>query len=168
MRHRKMLAPISSIKHVVNVENAVIADAARRSVILIVAVAQNVVTDVTHVVEGSIIKAVYIEMWFKGNAAAGTEDKFQFIVEKTVAGVNGATFTQLNNLMTYPNKKNVFFSSQGVVGDLTTASIPILRQWIKIPKGKQRFGLGDSLEVAISSTGATANNCGLAIYKEYK
>ncbi len=163
-----MLAPIVSIKHMINIENAVIADAARRSIELIQAVAQNAVTNFTDIVEGSIVKAVYLELWFKGNAVAGTEDKFQFVIEKVSLGQNPISFTQMNNLMTYPNKKNILFTSQGVTGDLTTNSIPIHRGWIKIPKGKQRFGIDDELFVSISSTGGTANTCGLCIYKEYK
>ncbi len=151
-----------------NIENSAVADGARRSVVLVEAVGQAAVSAVQDVVEGSTIKAVYIEIWFKGNAVAGTEDKFQLIIEKVSTGANGITFTEMNNLMTYPNKKNILHSSQGVTGDLTTQSIPIHRGWLAIPKGKQRFGLGDSLELAISTTGATANTCGLAIFKENK
>ncbi len=151
-----------------NIENAVVADAARRTVVLVEGVGQAAVSAVSDVVEGSIVKAVYLELWFKGNAVAGTEDKFQLVVEKVPTGANGITFTEMNNLMTYANKKNILHTAQGVTGDLTTNSLPIHRMWIKIPKGKQRFGLGDSLEFAVSSTGATANTCGLCIFKEYK
>ncbi len=163
-----MLAPIVSIKHYNNIENAVVADAARRTMVAVVAVGQNLVTATNHVVEGSIVKACYFEMWFKGNAVAGTEDKFQLVIEKVIADQDSITFTQMNNLMAYPNKKNVLFTSQGVTGDLTTASIPIVRNWVKIPKGKERFGLGDSLVISVSTTGATANVCGLNVFKEYK
>ncbi len=151
-----------------NIENASIADGARRSIVIVSTVAQQSVSAVSDVVEGSVVKAVYLEVWFKGNAVAGTEDKFQFVVEKVPAGQTAITFTQMNNLMTYPNKKNILYTSQGVTGDLTTSSIPIYRNWLLIPKGKQRFGLGDELRWALSTTGATANSCGLAIFKENK
>ncbi len=168
MRHRRMLAPINSVKHYVQLENAVIADGARTTRVLVDAVASGTLpTSTDEVHEGAIIKAVFIEMWFKGNATAGTEDKFQLVLEKIPAGGSGVTFTTMNNLSAYNNKKNILFVSQGVTGDLTTQSIPIIRNWFKIPKGKQRFGLGDLLAVSISSTGATANHCGFATYKEY-
>ncbi len=163
-----MLAPIVTIKHMINVENSSIADGARRSFELIQAVAQTAVANTGDVVEGSIVKAVYIELWFKGNATAGTEDKFQLVIEKIPAGQTAITFTQMNSLMGYPNKKNIFHTSQGVTGDLTTQALPIFKGWLLIPKGKQRFGLGDELRFAVSTTGATANNCGLCIFKEYK
>ncbi len=149
-------------------ENATNADATRRTVELVSAVAQNAVTNAEDVVEGSIIKAVYIELWFKGNAVAGTEDKFQFAIEKVPAGAAQLNFTDMNSMMGYANKKNVFYFSQGVTGDLTTGSIPIFRQWMLLPKGKQRFGLGDRLVLAVSTTGATCNTCGFTTYKEYK
>ncbi len=168
MRHRRMLAPIVTIKHMVNMENTVTSDAAVRNIQVAQGVAQTAVANVGDVVEGSLIKAVYLELWFKGNAVAGTEDKFQFVFEKVVANQEPITFTQMNNLMTYPNKKNILFTSQGVTGDLTTQSIPIVRQWFSIPKGKQRMGLDDELFMSVSTTGATANTCGIAIFKEHK
>ncbi len=160
-----MLAPIHSIKHYVNLENVVTSDAAATNRQLI----QGVKTKVNSgdVDEGSVVKAIYIEMWFKGNAVAGTEDKFQLVIEKVIADQVPITFTQMNTLDSYPNKKNVFFYSQGVTGDLTTSSIPVVRGWFKIPKGKQRFGLDDELFVSTSTTGATANTCGFATFKEY-
>ncbi len=163
-----MLAPIVSIKHIVQVEKTPIATGAVRNLQLIQGVVQTGVANFADVVEGSLVKAVYIEMWFKSNAAAGLDTKFQLIIEKVIGGQEPATFTQMNNLMTYPNKKNILYTSQGVVGDLSTQAIPIVRGWFKIPKGKQRFGLDDELFCNISSTGAEAENCGLAIYKEYK
>ncbi len=120
MKHRKMVAPINSIKHVLNLENTTLASGSVRSVQCVQAVAQTAVSNIADVVEGSIVKAVYLELWFKSNAAAGTDDKFQLIVEKVIGNQVPITFTQMNNIMTYPNKKNIFFMTQGVVGDLTT------------------------------------------------
>ncbi len=168
MRHRGMLAPINSIKHYVQAENQSVADGTRRVIAVATAKNQFSVSGTGDVVEGSIVKAIFLEIWFKGNAVAGTEDKFQFALEKVPAGQTSITFTQLNNLMAYPNKKNILFYSQGVTGDLTTGSIPIVRNWFKIPKGKQRMGLGDTIVVSVSTTGATANVCGFSTYKEYK
>lgn len=164
----RMLAPIITIKHYVQAENAALADAARRAINLVDAVGQAAVSTTDHVVEGSLVKNIYIELWVKSNATAGTENKFQFVIEKVQAGFAAITFTQMNNLMAYENKRNIFYFTQGVVGDLTTASQPVFRGWLKIPRGKQRFALGDKLVMSLSATGATMNNCGFATYKEYK
>ncbi len=163
-----MLAPINSIKHYVQFENSAGTDATRRSLPVVHAVAQNAVSDAQDVVEGSVIKAVFIEFWNKSNAPSGTEQKFQFAIEKVPAGVTPLTFTEMNSLMGYENKKNVLYFTQGVLGDLTTQAFPVYRNWIPLPKGKQRFGLGDDLNISLSTTGATNNSCGFSVYKEYK
>ncbi len=168
MRHRRMLAPINAIKHYNNTENADLTAAARRSIDLVDTVAQSAVVNTEDVVEGSIVKAVFVEHWAKSNADAGQDTKFQLCLEKVPAGAASITFAQMNSLMGYVNKKNILFFSQGVIGDLTTQAIPIVRQWFKIPKGKQRFGLGDKLVLSISATGFSINNCGFSTFKEYK
>ncbi len=151
-----------------NIENAQIVSGAVRQIELVQAVAQTAVTNVSDVVEGSLVKTCYIEQWIKSFAAAGEDTKFQLVLEKVPAGAATITFTQMNNLMTYVNKKNILYTSQGVIGDLTTQSIPIMREWYSIPKGKQRFGLGDVLSLTISATAAVIQTCGLSIYKEWK
>ncbi len=164
-----MRAPINSIKHYVQVENAVIASGAKGTSVLVDAVSQAAAGAATsEVLEGSIVKAVFIEIWIKSNASAGADTKFQLVIEKVPVNITGVSFTEMNNLMAYANKKNIFFVSQGVIGDGTTQAIPVVRQWFKIPKGKQRFGLGDRLLVTISATAEAINRCGISTYKEYK
>ncbi len=167
-RHR-MVAPINSIKHYVQHENTSITAGTRRSIVIADAVSQSAAGAAPEdILEGSILKAVYVELWVKSNATSGNDAKFQLTLEKLPVETTFITFTQMNNLMSYPNKKNVLFVSQGVIGDLTTASIPIVRQWFKIPKGKQRFGVGDTLHLAISATTFAMDSCGFSVYKEYK
>ncbi len=149
-------------------ENAVTASGARIGRNIADAVAGAASSQSDEVKEGSVIKAVFVEMWVKSNADAGQDTKFQLLLEKIPAGQTGVTFTQMNTLMSYPNKKNVLFYSQGVVGDLTTQAIPVVRQWFLIPKGKQRFGLGDRLVVNVSATAFGINSCGFSVYKEYQ
>lgn len=163
-----MRAPIIAIKHYVQAENSVLTDGTRRTIDLIDSVGQAAVTATQDVVEGSIVKMVYFELWGKSNSVAGTETKFQLAIEKVPAAVTSLTFTEMNNLHAYQNKKNILYFTQGVTGDLTTASMALFRGWLKIPRGKQRWGLGDKLIAAISTTGGTLNNCGFATYKEFK
>ncbi len=164
----RMFAPIVAIKHYVQKENASLASGAAINVEVVDAVAQSAVTDTQDVVEGSLVKAIYSEYWFKSDAAAGTGTKFQLVFEKVPAGATAITFAGQNNLQAYLNKKNILYFTQGAVGDLSTNSIPMVRNWFKIPKGKQRMGLGDSIVVTISTTGANADVCGFSTYKEYK
>ncbi len=164
---RRMVAPINTVKHYVQFENATINDGAIRANAISDAVIAPAATNTRDVREGAIVKAIFVEIWIKSNASAGTDTKFQFALEKVPTGAAAVTFTQLNNLQAYDNKKNILFYSQGVIGDLTTNSIPIVRNWFKIPKGKQRQGLGDRLVITTSSTGAIVQHCGFSTYKEY-
>ncbi len=168
MHRRRMLAPIVSIKHYVNLENTKVLTGTRRSMEVLDVVPQNAVVNSEDVVEGSIVKAIYLELWLHSIADAGTDTKFQFVFEKVPSGATPITFTQMNNLMSYPNKKNVFFTSQGVMGDKTTSSVPVVRNWFKIPKGKQRMGAGDLLVMSLSATAFDIDTCGISTYKEYK
>ncbi len=118
---------------------------------------------------GSSIKALYIELWL---LAASSQPVFQITtIEKIVAGADTMTTEQASNLHTYPNKKNILFTTQGLVGDANSNPIPVLRQWIKIPKGKQRMGLGDTFYINVAARGEAGGNnlemCGMFIYKEY-
>ncbi len=117
---------------------------------------------------GAIVKAVFVELWILGEGAQPCT--CTWIIEKTTNDVSPATQTQMQNLHDYPNKKNIFKTGQGVIGDSNSNPIPVIREWIKIPKGKQRFGLGDELGIVVSCIGEADNGleiCGLAIYKEY-
>ncbi len=160
---------INAIKHYINIENANTAASTVRTIDIVTAVSQSAAGAATdEVLEGSIIKAVMLELWGKSNVGAGNDMKFQLALEKLPAGATPMTFAQLNNLMAYQNKKNIFYFTQGVMGDLTTASMALIRGWFKVPKGKQRFGLGDRLVMTVGATTANLNNCGFSTYKEYK
>ncbi len=134
-----------------------------------VVIAKKVVSDVSSEVRtGSVVKAVYVELWMMSSAAQPT---FQVsTIQKISSDGDDPTTTQMSDLYTYPNKKNILRTSQGLVGDSNSNPIPIFRDWVRIPKGKQRFGLGDRFVISVAARGETNNDieiCGIAIYKEY-
>jgi len=114
---------------------------------------------------GSLVKAIYIEVWVNGDGAQfGSQI---LIVEKTNQSSPSATFSDLANLYAYANRAQVLFTTEGLVGDSNSNPIPLIRQWIKIPKGKQRFAQGDRLILTVSSQADDLQICGMSIYKEY-
>ncbi len=118
------------------------------------------------VAEGSIIKAVFIEMWLQNSANDGHS---VMTLEKTQSGSVGPAFANMADLDSYLNKKNIFFTHEGLTSnDGVGNPIPVMNSWFKIPKSKQRFGLGDGLRLSISNPSSnTLNRCGKTIYKEY-
>ncbi len=166
-----MVAPINSIKHYVPETNAQLAAGTIRNEVLVegvtVATAGSNAFDVE---EGATVKAVHLDFWVGSNGSTGTFMQFNSILEKVPAGQAGATASQLLNLGTYPNKKNIFYSFQGNLSAAIdgVATLPHARGWQLIPKGKQRFGLGDRLILSMAGVSQICNICGLATYKEYK
>ncbi len=130
--------------------------------------AQNIaaVDAANETVEGSTIKACYFEMWLQNE---GTLSEFIMTITKSVEGGTGPTFTEMATLHTYTNKKNILYTTQGLSSnDGVSGPVNIIRGWVKIPKSKQRFGLGDRLQMNISNVSANdLVRCGFALFKEY-
>ncbi len=116
--------------------------------------------------EGSSIKAVYFEMWLQNQGNLG---EFILTISKDPSNGTGPSFVEQASLQTWDNKKNILYTTQGLTSnDGVSGPVPVLRQWIKIPKSKQRFGFGDRLNMALSNVSAnTLNRCGFTTFKEY-
>ncbi len=128
-----------------------------------------VVSDVAQsfdVVEGAIVKAVYIELWVLGASASASQIT---VFAKFVGGAAPFSTTEMAALGNADNKKNIFYTTMGLASNDGIANpIPIMRQWFKIPKSKQRMGKGDTLELQVFAQNAVALEvCGFATYKEY-
>ncbi len=166
-----MLAPINSIKHYVHQTNANIVSGAIRNEVLAdavtVAAAGANAFDVT---EGSLVKAVHLDYWLLNEGSTGTNTQCNAILEKVPSNQAAVTAGQIVNLGAYPNKKNVLHSFQGNISAAIdgVSSLPYMQGWFKIPKGKQRMGLGDRIVMSILSSGTTIAICGLCTYKEYQ
>ncbi len=156
---------IHSIKHYVQESITAVAAGAADHVFIINSLPVDQVDAVAEVVEGSVIKAVYVEFWVRGSATAAASG--QVIVWKGSSDTSDPSTTDLAALGDWDNKKNILFTSMGLYNDVDADAIPVLRQWIKIPKSKQRFGLGDKLKLSILATGQGINHCGFFTYKEY-
>ncbi len=116
--------------------------------------------------QGSVIKAVYLEYWILNR---GTLDDF---IVTTVVKIPGAglamTFAESQNLNTYDNKKNILHTFEGIKPNSDQNPIPVIKQWLKIPRSKQRFGLNDKLVINFATGGSIVDVCGFSTYKEYK
>ncbi len=132
----------------------------------VVAPATTLASDVK---EGSIVKAIHLEYWIGNFSATTVSAQFVAVMEKVPANQAGVTFAQITNLGAYLNKKNILWTSQGVLSPSIDGgiTIPVIRDWLKVPKGKQRMGQGDRLIFSIAAIGGILRECGLTTYKEY-
>ncbi len=163
-RSRGMVAPINSIKHYVQKSSSAIASGAILTQVWVNAITKGAARATTaDVEEGAIVKAVFIELWLSGVV----DQQATWILCKRPAGVAAPTATEMSNLGTYKNKKNILLAGQGLTPSGGN-QIAMFKGWYAIPKGKQRFGLGDILSCTILSVGDAARICGLATFKEYE
>ncbi len=121
-------------------------------------------TAVEGVREGAVVKAVYIEMWILSeDAVIGTVIA---TLEKRSGNMVAMTAAQSAGLGVYVNKKNIFHTFMGIVGDNNQYPMAVIKGWFKIPKGKQRFGLQDLLVLNIHAQTNPIEICGFCTYKE--
>ncbi len=159
-----MKAKIKSIKHYNTVAVTTVSSGARQTSNLVVAIAEGASrASAYNVEEGATINAIFCEFWVSGVTLDKT---FQWCIVKLPSGAAAPTFGEMSTLTAYVNKKNILVSGQGLAP--TSGNVlNLIRNWIHIPKGKQRFGLGDSLILVISAVGTNVNFCGLSTFKEY-
>jgi len=157
---------VHSTKHYVQTTFSNVTTGAKNDETYVTAVEGTVANLANEVVEGATIKAVFFEMWLLATTAT---QFFTAVVAKIPGSGASPSFTQMTALNSYPNKKNIFYTTQGLApNDGVGQPINIYRGWIKIPKSKQRFGLGDKLIFTIASRGdGQIDYCGFVTYKEY-
>ncbi len=153
---------INTEKHYLQVSLGTVASGAITAITLAQAVAAP--TTLAQVREGAVISAIYIEMWITGDdAVQGTSI---VTLEKLPGSATAMTTTESAALGAYDNKKNVFFTQMGLTPPNTQYPMASVKGWFKIPKGKQRFGLEDSLVLNIHGQSDGVTFCGFATYKE--
>ncbi len=124
--------------------------------------AKNLVFEVE---EGSSIKAVYVEMWERSSST--TPSSGQAIFYKKIADASSATAADMAALGDWDNKKNILYTTMGLFNDQDADAVNLIRGWIKIPKGKQRMGLGDKIQMTFFASVVDTVICGFFLYKEY-
>lgn len=159
-----MRAPINARKHYV--QTTLVTNDTAGSItqeIIVSGVAALSVNLPEEVTEGSLVKAIYFEYWVASNDASASTTVMTI---QKYSNSPVMTYAQSIALDTYGNKKNVFFVSQGITGD-NEHPLPLVRGWIKIPKGKQRIGLNDKIRISFSNISSTLSYCGFATFKSY-
>ncbi len=164
----RMRATINSIKHYVQNSSALIAAGTVTNVTVAESVVAPATANTAEVVQGSVLKAAYLEQWILSNQNSTGPIQFVLVVSKLPNGISAPTFTNMLNLSAWTNKSNILYTTQGIVSDkVESNSIPLIRQWFLIPKGKQRMALGDSIDVSIAALD-NLRFCGFLTYKEYR
>ncbi len=157
---------IHSTKHYIQTSLSTVTGLTQNIITLVNAVAVPDKNIVSEVEEGAIVKACYVEAWLRTLDSVG--GSFIVVLWKQPGGAANFSLTEMAALGDADAKKNIFFVSQGLANSQTADATPVLRGWYKIPKSKQRFGLGDKLLLQIfAQSTIDVAHCGFATYKEY-
>ncbi len=158
-------AIVTSRKHIIQNSLLSTASGAVTNITLANVVDRSAANTNLEIVQGSIIKAVYLEYWHTGDDAV--QGSMIAVLEKLVAGATPIAAGQIAALDSYDNKRNVLHTFMGLLGPNTQVPMTSVKGWFKIPKGKQRFSVGDKLTFSVFGQSDGVITCGFAIYKEY-
>jgi len=156
---------INSEKRIVQTTLSTVLEGAAGGGTIVAGVQAPTTSDPRDVSPGTIVKAAYVELWVL--ATSQQPATMTCIITKLPAGAATPSAAEMSNLNGYVNKKNILYTTQGLVGDANTNPVPFIRQWIPIPKGKQRFGLGDTLKFTFKAITEDIQFCGVHIFKAY-
>ncbi len=159
---------IHSKKHIVQLGQSTIAQSAILNVTLFKAI-EGASSTPTDIEEGASVKAVWCEVWLS-NISASLIGSFTAGLYKNPGNSNVISAADAAALHDYDNKKNILYVTQGLAPATDSSLMLLCRQWFKVPKGKQRMGLGDKIAFFIRNNNATAIDidvCGIFVYKEY-
>ncbi len=159
-----MRPKVHTEKHIVQSSLFAVAAAAITRINIVKGLQAPVAATATNVREGSTISAVYVEMWLTGDDAVAST--CIATLEKSIAGGTAMTVAQSASLDSYPNKRNIFHTFQGLLPPNTQYPMAAVKGWFKIPKGKQRFGIDDRLVLNIHGQSDGVTGCGFFIFKE--
>ncbi len=156
---------VHSEKHIVQFSIATVTAGAVLTLACVAAVPIQDKNIVSEVREGSTVKAIYIELWERSSSTTTSSGQACFF--KKSSDATNPNATDMAALGNWDNKKNILYTTMGLFNDADADAQVIYKGWLKIPKGKQRFGLNDQFNISLFVPTVDTVICGLAIYKEY-
>ncbi len=182
-RRMSFKRPINAIKNIVDQQGVLIADTAPSGQLLktIVTGVDNPAVDAAtnEVQAGSTVTSIYLSLFFgtKGNASAVNPEVVDWYIIYDVAGrmSEGGTFG--NGAAVLPiassagesvNRNQILHMEKGIVGDAADGSKMVFAGVIRIPRGKQRIGIGTKIHIVAQKQEGDKFFCLKAIYKYYQ
>ncbi len=160
------LRPINRIKHVVDNDGAV-EDTANVVVDLIRAVDAPVITQTNQVVTASKVHAIYLHVEVSHTSTAGRPNIFMAVMKNPA---NTITVPDPRTIGDSDTKRYIIHQEMIMMsGDAGNGlPRPLFNGVISIPKGMQRFGPGDRLQLILRTGTVDADWCQQCHYKEFR
>ncbi len=163
------LRPVQRIKHVVD-QNATLAKATTLIIDIVSAADAPVIANTTEVITGAKVFGIYLKATIASNDPidVGAIPNVYLAVRKNPSGLLGVQL--INSIGDEDDKKFVIHQEMSMIenkGQGSNATV-LFNGVIKIPKGYQRFGPGDKLQVLWFSPALDVAVCLQAHYKEFR
>ena len=161
------LRPVNRIKHVIDIQGGLVLGTTTFEV-LIKAVETPALASTTEVLNGSTVNGIYLDVEVNRTGTAGETLANVYLAVYKNPGGNLSAITP-NTVGANDNKRFVIHQEM-VMMEGQSASNPrtLFKGVIVIPRGYKRFGINDTLLLALLSPGSTTNYCVQAHYKEFR
>ncbi len=161
----KGIRPVHRIKHVVDLQGAVVAGGSSNTS-LISAVDAPVLANTTEVETACTVNAIYLKVEVNATTSAALANCYLVIFKNP--GGNLANPVP-NTIGANDNKKYVIHQEMVMLQQVTNSNPRTLFNGvIVIPRGYRRFGINDALTIHIQTPGVNINFCYETIYKEFR
>ncbi len=164
-RRGQNLRPINRIKHVVDVQAALVAGTGVTH-FLVDTTDTPTIAATTEVETGSTVNAIYLKLEAVATSAAALPN-FYMLIAKNPGG--NLTLPEPNVVGSNDNKRYVIHQEM-IMLQKQAGSNPrtIFNGVIVIPRGYRRFGPDDRLQMRVLAPGITADYCFQCHYKEFR
>ncbi len=175
MRGRS-LRPINTVKHVFDTSTIITAVTNTVLGTVVNTVDNAVLANAADINTGSKVNSIFFEIFVFSEGGEVTNEvplvDFYFLKNPGNAwgAFNATNLPSPGATGTHINKRHILHEEKGLAGggDASLAGVPmVFKGTVRIPRGRQRFGISDTFIVAIR-TNFNSKACLKAIYKEIK
>ncbi len=165
-RFRSSLHPINTLKHIVDRQGGLVATTQVEEILVSAVDNPTFVTNPQEISNTSNVTHVFLNVQVAATGTAALANVYMFVAKNPAGDL---VFPDANAVGKSDLRKHVLHQEM-IMTEKNTTAIPrtLFKGVIKIPRGKQRFGLGDKLIVALLAPGVNFDYCVQCIYKEIK
>ncbi len=167
-RYRKSLMVVHRLKHIVD-SNATVSAGVTLPVTLVLGRDAPLITAPREVETGAKVHGVFLNVQIQGNqiSSGGIPNIYMAVYKNKGSNVPNIDPTQTG---TNSDKSNIIHQEMGMFQSDSVDGNPktLFKGVIVIPKGLQRFGLDDALDITLRSTAINFKYCLQCIYKEFR
>ncbi len=159
------LRPVNRIKHVVDLQGAIIAGASTQE-FLIRAVDAPIITNIFDVETGSTVHAIYLRVEVVATTSAALPNVYMIVFKNP----GGNLTIPAGNLVGSNDNKKYIIHQEMLMLQKQDGSNPrtLFNGVIKIPRGYKRMGPNDTLTLGITVPGVSIDFCLQCHYKEFR